>query len=131
MVTALGADRVVDYTQADFARSGETYDLVYDILGKSSFSRCKDSLSQSGVYLLASFKIGDLLQMLWTRLVGGRRVICALAAESPDSLDLARDLAEAGELKPHIDRRYPMEQAAEAHRYYESGQRKGEVVISI
>jgi NADPH:quinone reductase-like Zn-dependent oxidoreductase len=131
MVKALGADEVIDYTKEDFTRNDETYELIYDILGKSSYSRCKGSLSENGVYLLASFKVIDILQMLWTSLVGNKKVICAFASESAESLVAARELAEVGELKAVIDRVYPLEQAAEAHRYYESGQKRGEIVLTL
>jgi NADPH:quinone reductase-like Zn-dependent oxidoreductase len=131
MVKALGADHVIDYTKEDFTQNGETYDLIYDILGKSSYSRCKGSLADSGFYLLASFKTGDILQMLRTSLVGSKKVICAFAAESAESLDIARDLAEAGKLKAIVDKLHPLGQVAEAHRYYESGHRTGEVVLTL
>jgi len=82
LVKSLGADKVIDYTKEDFTTSGETYDLVFDILGKSSFSRCKSSLKQNGRYLLASFKMRQLFQMLWTSIIGSKKVICALASVS-------------------------------------------------
>ena len=128
-VKSLGASRVIDYTKEDFTRNGETYDLIFDILGKSSFSRCKNSLKPNGVYLRASFKEAQLLQMLWTSRSGGKRMICALAPGDAESLNIVKGLVEAGKIQALIDRSYPMEQAAEAHRYVEEGQRKGNVVI--
>ena len=78
-VKSLGADKVIDYTQEDFTQNGETYDLIFDILGKSSFSRGRKSLKPNGRYLFASFKMKQLLQMLWTKIPGGPKVICALS----------------------------------------------------
>lgn len=128
---SLGADKVIDYTQEDFTKNGETYDLIFDILGRSSFSTCKNSLTENGHYLLASFKLKQLLQMLWTKITGGRQVICALSGEKPADLLTVRELAEAGKIKAVIDRRFPLEKTAEAHRYVESGQKKGNVVITV
>lgn len=129
-VRALGAARVIDYTREDFTRNGETYDVIYDILGRSSFSRCKASLSENGRYLLASFKTGKLLQMLRTSIIGKKKVICAMAGEKQEDLAVLKEIAEAGKLKTLIDKRFRMEEAAEAHRYSETGQKKGHVVIT-
>lgn len=130
-VKALGADRVIDYTQEDFTRSGERYDLIFDVLGRGSFSRSKNSLKPGGRYLYVSFKMKQLLQMLWTSLRGGQRVICALSNETLDDLLLVKELAEAGKLTTIIDRCYPLEEAAAAHRYVEDGHNRGSVIISV
>jgi NADPH:quinone reductase-like Zn-dependent oxidoreductase len=130
-VKALGADKVIDYTQADFTRNGETYDLIVDILGKSSLSRCKNSLRPSGIYLLASFKLKHLLQMVWTKFVGRKKVICAMASEQAADLEFVKGLIEAGQYKVIIDKCYPLEQTAEAHRYAEGGQKAGSVVLAV
>ena len=130
-VKALGADKVIDYTREDFTRNGETYDLIFDILGKSSFSSCKNSLKQNGIYLLASFKMKQLLQMLWTSIRGGKKVICALSSEHPEDLMLIKSLIEQGKIKSIIDRCYSLEQAAEAHRYIEMGCKTGSVIIAV
>jgi NADPH:quinone reductase-like Zn-dependent oxidoreductase len=130
-VKALGADKVIDYTREDFTRNGETYDLILDVLGKSSFSRCKNSLKPNGIYLLASFKMKHLFQMLGTKLMGSRRVICAMASEKAEDLEFVKGLIEAGQYKAIIDKCYPVEQAAKAHRYAESGQKRGNVVITL
>jgi NADPH:quinone reductase-like Zn-dependent oxidoreductase len=131
MVRALGADKVIDYTQEDFTQGGETYDLVFDILGKSSLSRWKRVLKQNGRYLFASFKMKQLFQMLWTSRIGDKKVICALSGENPDDLIFIKELIETGKIKSVIDRCYPLEQAAEAHRYVENGHRTGSVVITL
>jgi NADPH:quinone reductase-like Zn-dependent oxidoreductase len=130
-VKSLGADKAIDYTKEDFTQSGETYDLIFDVLGKSSFSLCKSSLSQNGRYLLASFKMKQLLQMLWTSIAGKQKVICALAPGGTEDLISVKKLIEAGKIKAIIDRRFPLEQAAEAHRYVEKGLKKGHVVINV
>jgi NADPH:quinone reductase-like Zn-dependent oxidoreductase len=130
-VKSIGADKVIDYTKEDFTQNGETYDLIFDIMNKSSFARCKDSLTPTGVYLLASFKMKQVFQMVWTSMTGGRKVICALSEEKPADLILIKELAEAGKIKAVIDKRYPLEQTAEAHRYVEKGHKKGNIVITV
>jgi NADPH:quinone reductase-like Zn-dependent oxidoreductase len=130
-VKSLGADHVIDYTKEDFTQNGETYDFIFDILGKGSFSRVKRSLKPNGILLFASFKMKHLLQMLWTSVIGGRKVICALAPGSVEDLIAVKELIEAGKLKAVIDRCYPLEQTAEAHRYVEQGRKQGNVVIAI
>ena len=130
-VKSLGADHVIDYTREDFTKNHQTYDLIFDILGKGSFSRYKNSLTKNGIYLLASFKMKQLFQMLWTSITGGRKVICALSFENPADLLFIKELIETGKMKTIIDRRYPLEQIAEAHRYIETGHKKGNVVITV
>jgi NADPH:quinone reductase-like Zn-dependent oxidoreductase len=131
MVKALGADHVIDYTQTDFTGQSETYDLIIDILGKAPFSRCKRVLKPGGRLLYVSFKMKQVRQMLWTSRFGSRKVICALSSEKPEDLQFIRELVEAGKIKTCVDRCYPMEQAAEAHRYAEGGHKKGNVVLVI
>jgi NADPH:quinone reductase-like Zn-dependent oxidoreductase len=133
-VRSLGADKVIDYTREDFTQNGENYDLIVDILGKSSFAQCEGSLTEHGIYLLASFKMKPVFEMVGTSLPGrqaGKRVICAMASEKPEALDFIRELVEAGKYKVIVDRCYPLEQTAEAHRYVESGLKKGPVAITV
>lgn len=130
-VKSLGADKVIDYTKEDFTQDGETYDLILDVLDKSSFTRCRKSLQPDGIYLMASFKMKAVVQMLWTKLFGRQRVICALTSERAEDLDAVRELVEAGKYRAIVDQCYAMEQAAEAHRYAESGWKKGSVVIAL
>lgn len=130
-VKALGADKVIDYTQEDFTQNGETYDLIFDVLGKSSFSRVKNSLSSNGRYLLASFKTGDLLQMMITSITGNKKVICAMAPGSTEDLIAVKDLIQAGTIKAIIDKSFPLEKTAEAHRYVEGGHKKGQIAITV
>jgi NADPH:quinone reductase-like Zn-dependent oxidoreductase len=131
LVRSLGADEVLDYTQEDFTQRGATYDLIFDILGRSSFSRCKSALKPNGRYVLASFKMKQLLQMMWTSVGGGRKVRCVLSPQRTEDLLTLKELIEAGKIKTIVDRRYPLEQAAEAHRYVEHGHKKGSVIIMM
>jgi NADPH:quinone reductase-like Zn-dependent oxidoreductase len=130
-VKSLGADKVIDYTKEDFTQNGESYDVIFDVLGKGSFSRSKNSLKQNGRYLLASFKLKQLLQMLWTSITGGKKVICAMAPGSLEDLYSVKELIESGKIKAIIDRYYPLEQIADAHRHIETGHKKGNIVITV
>jgi NADPH:quinone reductase-like Zn-dependent oxidoreductase len=130
-VKTLGADKVIDYTRQDFTQNGETYDVIFDILGRCSFARFKGSLKPEGILLFASFKSRALLDMLWTARFSRKKVICAFAEEKTASLLLVKELAEASKIKAFIDRSFPLEQTAEAHRYMESGVRQGSVVIVV
>ena len=131
-VSALGADKVIDYTVEDFTQNGETYDLIFDVLGRSSFSRCKNSLTENGRYFLASFKARDLLDMLRTSIASSKKVICALALpERIDDLAEIKELIEAGVITAIIDKHFPLEQTAEAHRYVEGGHKKGHIAITV
>jgi NADPH:quinone reductase-like Zn-dependent oxidoreductase len=128
-VKALGADKVIDYTQEDFTQSGETYDIIFDILNKNSFGRCKKSLEKNGRYILASFGMRQVFTMLRTKLIGSKKVICSMAFD--EDLDPVKELADAGKIKVVIDKSFPLEQAAEAHRYVEEGHKKGHIVITL
>ena len=131
LVKSLGAETVFDYTREDFTASEETYDIIFDTVGKTSFAHCRPSLKEQGVYLATVFRLPDLAQMLWTSLVGGRRILCSVAPDGMDDLPLLGELVEAGKFRAVIDRRYPLEQAAEAHRYAEQGHKRGNVVITV
>lgn len=128
-VLQLGADKVIDYKQKDFTSNGVQYDLIFDVLGKGAFAHYQKSLTPNGRYLLASFKGKQLLQMLWTSLRGGQKVICALSGETRADLLQVKELAEAGVLTAVIDQKFPLAKTAEAHRYVEAGHKKGSVVI--
>lgn len=130
-VKSLGADKVIDYTKTDFTQSAEKYDLIYDILGKSSFEKCQSLLTSNGILLYASFKSKQLVQMMQTSKSTGKKVICTFSSENLDDLNFIKELVEAGKYKTLIDKRFPLEQTAEAHRYYESGRNTGNVVISV
>jgi NADPH:quinone reductase-like Zn-dependent oxidoreductase len=130
-VQALGADRGIDYAVQDFTQNGEIYDVILDILGLTPFSRGRHSLASRGVLLYASFKGRHLLAMLRTSCARGRRAVCAIAPGGLEDLLAVKELVEAGKIKPIVDKRFPLEQAAEAHRYVETGQRKGSVAIIV
>jgi NADPH:quinone reductase-like Zn-dependent oxidoreductase len=131
MVKSLGADKVIDYTKEDFAKSGEIYDVIFDAVRKTSFSRCKSSLKKNGIYLTADMGLILLLQMLWTSMIGSKKVIFGIPPNRIEDLVFLKELIEAGKLKPVIDRRYPLEQIVEAHRYVDKGHKKGNVVITV
>ena len=128
-VKELGAERVIDYMVEDFTEQDERYDLIFDVLGKSSYSRCKRLLREKGVYLRASFKSPQLVQMLWTGVVGGTRVKCVLAPCNASDLKTVKGLVERGVLTARVDRIFPLEEAAKAHAYVERGKRKGPSVL--
>lgn len=136
LVKSLGADKVIDYTQEDFTKSGQTYDIIFDTVGKSSFSRCKSALKPGGIYLTPVLTPAILLQMLWTSKIGSKRAAISFtglrpASEKAEDLIFLKELIEAGKIKSVIDRCYPLEQIAEAHRYVEKGHKKGNVVIAL
>ena len=131
MVKSLGADKVVDYTKEDYAESGETYDLILDTVGKSSFAQGKGSLKPKGVYLSSWPTPRLLLQAIRTSLIGNKKANIMTESPGLESLTFLKELFEAGEVEPVIDRRYPLEQTAEAHRYVEKGHKKGNVVITL
>jgi NADPH:quinone reductase-like Zn-dependent oxidoreductase len=130
-VQTLGADEVIDYAKEDFTQRGETYDLIIDVLGRSSFVRCQRALTPDGVYFPISFKMKAVMQMLWTKAAGRQKVICALSDEKPADLELLKEMIEAGNFRSIVDRCFAMENAAEAHRYAESGHKQGAVAISF
>jgi NADPH:quinone reductase-like Zn-dependent oxidoreductase len=131
MVKSLGANKVIDYTQEDFTKSDQTYDVIFDTVGKTSFSRCRDSLKKNGVYLSTDVKLKDLFQMLWTKKTGDKKAIIGIANPKTEDLIFLKQVIEAGKLKSVIDRSYPFEQMVEAHRYVEKGHKKGNVVIKV
>jgi len=131
LVKSLGADKVIDYTKEDFTKNGETYDIVFDTVGKSSFSRCKGSLKENGCYLPTVGLLTNYVLMLWTSITGGKKVISGMSIEKNEALTFIKGLIEAEKLKPIIDRRYPLEQIVEAHRYVETGRKKGNVIITV
>jgi len=136
LVKSLGADTVIDYTKDDFTENSETYNIIFDVAGKSSFSSCKSSLKQEGVYLTTVPSLMIFPQMLWTSKVGGKRAIIVFAGlrssrEMIKDLNFLKELVEAGRIKAVIDRRYSLEQTAEAHQYVEQGHKKGNVVITV
>ena len=132
LVKSLGADKVIDYTKEDFTQSGETYDIIFDTVGKSSFSRCRGSLKKNGRYLVTTGGlIRNYVLTLWASMIGSKKFIFGMSIEKTEALIFLKELVEAGKIRPVIDRRYPLEQIAEAHRYVEKGHKKGNVVITV
>ena len=131
LVRSLGADRVIDYTQEDFTRNGETYDVIFDAVGKHSFKRCKDSLKLGGVYLPTD-GFGNLLLALWTPRFGDKKVLFQLPPRyTKVDVVFLRELVEAGSYHAVIDRSSPLEDVVESSRYVETEQKTGNVVLII
>ena len=131
MVKSLGADKVIDYTKEDFTENDETYDIIFDTVGKSSFSRSKRSLKKKGFYLLADAGPSQMVRGLWTSMTSSKKVIFGLASEKTEDFVFLKELIEAGKIKSAIDRSYPLEQTDEAHRYVDTVHKKGNVVITV
>ena len=131
MLRAIGAYQVVDYTQEDFTQSGEIYDVIFDVVGTISFSRSERSIKQNGTYLLANPLGSQIVRGPWTRMTSSKKVIMQAASPTTEDLITLRELIEAGKIKSVIDRRYPLEEIVEAHRYVETGHKKGNVVITV
>ena len=131
MLRTIGADHVIDYTQEDFTNNGQTYDVIFDVVGKTSFSRCIRSLTQNGRYLLANPGLSQMVRGPWTSMRSSKKVIIGAGNQKSEDLIVLKELIEAGKIISVIDRRYPLEQTAEAHRYVETGQKTGNVVITL
>ncbi len=131
LVKSLGASHVIDYTKEDFTQNGETYGVIVDTAGTAPFSRCKDSLKQGGRLLQVLGGLPDLLQVPWVSLTSSKKVIAGPAPGRAEDLLFLAKLVEAGEFKPVIDRCYPFEQIAEAHRYVDTGRKRGNVIITL
>ena len=131
MLRSIGADQVIDYTQEDFTKSGESYDVILDVVGKSTYSRSVKSLKKNGRYLLANPGLSHMVRGKWTSMRSSKKVIFGAAGQKREDLIFLKELIEAGKIKSVIDRRYPLEQTAEAHRYVETGHKKGNVVITV
>jgi NADPH:quinone reductase-like Zn-dependent oxidoreductase len=131
MVAALGADEVIDYTKDDFIKRDKTYDLIFDIVGATTFDRCQHSLKPHGVFLQNIVGLTDIVRILWASIAGGTKLKGGVAMENPERMSFIAELAAAGKLKPVIDRCYPLERIAEAFTYVEHGHKKGNVVITV
>jgi NADPH:quinone reductase-like Zn-dependent oxidoreductase len=133
LVRSLGAQAVVDRLRADFTESGETYDVIFDAVGKHSFRRCRRSLKPGGIYV--SMDLGFLYHLpllgLATRFVGSKRATVGIGRYRKEDLLLVKELVEAGKYRPVIDRTYPLDEIVEAARYVESGQKTGNVVLRL
>ena len=131
MLRSIGADKVVDYTQEDFTKNGESYDVIFDVVGKSSFSSCIRSLKERGFYLLGNPGLSQLVRGLWASMTSSKKVIGGTVSYKTEDLVFLRELIEAGKIRSVIDRRYTLEQIVEAHRYVDTGQKTGSVVITV
>jgi NADPH:quinone reductase-like Zn-dependent oxidoreductase len=136
LVRSLGADNVIDYTEKDFTKDGQTYDIIFDTVGKSSYSRCKGSLKEGGIYLTTVPAMGTIIRRLRPSGPAHKRAIFAATGLRPPSekikdLEALKAMAEEGRLRAIIDRNYRLEQVAEAHRYVEGGHRKGDVIVTL
>jgi NADPH:quinone reductase-like Zn-dependent oxidoreductase len=131
LVRSLGATQVIDYTKGDFTQDGQTYDVIVDTVGTAPFSRCKASLNERGRLLLILATLPEMLRSLWASMTSKKKIITGVALGKPEDLLFLAKLAAAGEFKPVIDRSYPLEQIVEAHRYVDTGRKKGNVIITL
>ena len=131
LVRSLGARHVIDYTKEDFTQNGETYDVIMDTVGTAPFSRSRDSLKAGGRLLMVLAGLPDMLRIPWVSVTSSKKVIAGPVAVRAEDLRFLAGLAEAGEFRPVIDRRYPFEQIAQAHSYVDTGRKKGNVIITL
>jgi NADPH:quinone reductase-like Zn-dependent oxidoreductase len=136
LVKSIGADKVVDYTKDDFTKNGETYYIIFELVGKSSFSKCKNSLKQNGKFLQAAITMKVFPSVLWTSIFSSKKSLIMATglrppAERSKDLNFISGLLETGKIKPIIDKIFPLEKIAEAHAYVDKGHKKGNVVITI
>jgi len=131
MLRSIGADHVIDYTREDYTKNGQTYDVIMDTIGGSPFAGSIKSLNENGTYLNVNPKMIHRLQMGWTKGKSNKKLLSWEAGYTTKNLLRLKELIEAGTIKPVIDRTYPLEQIAEAHRYVETDQKMGNVVITM
>ncbi len=131
LVKSIGADKVIDYSKEDFTKNGETYDIIFDTVSKSTFGKCKNVLTPNGQYIDTMFSFSNIIKSWWTKRFSKRKIIFAMSVNKKEALNFIRKLAEEGKLKTIIDRQYSLEQIADAHTYVETGHKKGNVVIKI
>jgi NADPH:quinone reductase-like Zn-dependent oxidoreductase len=131
MLTSIGADHVIDYTQEDFTQGSVVYDVIFDVVGTISFSRSERSITPNGTYLLANTMRGQMVSGPWKRMTSSKKVVTQTASGTIADLVYLRELIESGKLTTVIDRSYPLEQIVEAHRYVDAGGKKGNLVITV
>ena len=131
LVKSLGAHHVIDYTQTDFSKTGEQYDVVFETVNKATVAACAAALKKGGTLLLGAAMLPQMLRGAWTGLISGKKVVFGVAPETPEAVGFLRDLAAKGQLKAVIDRTFPLEQIAAAHAYVDKGHKKGNVVIQL
>jgi NADPH:quinone reductase-like Zn-dependent oxidoreductase len=131
LVKSLGADKVMDYTKEDFAGTGDTYDIIFDAVGKSSFANCRKALKSNGKYVITVLTLKCVLQSFLTKFGNKKKVIFAMSLNKTEALKFIRTLIEDGKLKAIIDRQYPLAELPAAHEYVENGHKAGNVVITL
>jgi NADPH:quinone reductase-like Zn-dependent oxidoreductase len=131
LVKSIGADKVIDYTQEDFTKNGETYDVIFDTVKTISVSKSIRSLNNNGIMILSAAGMSEMLQGLWISMTNSKKVFTGVISHKAADISFLKELIEAGKLKPVIDRTYSLEQIAEAHAYAEKGHKKGNIVINI
>jgi NADPH:quinone reductase-like Zn-dependent oxidoreductase len=130
LVTSLGADRLIDYTQEDFRTNGETYDVIFDAVGKLSFRGCRQSLKPGGTYLPTD-GLSNAFWALWTSRIGNKRVYAPVVRHTKEGVLLLKELIEEGKFRAVIDRKYPFEEVVEASRYVDTATKTGNVVLTL
>ena len=131
LVKSLGADKVIDYTREDFTKNAETQDLIFDVVGATTFDRCKHLLEPQGIFLSCIMGLPDVARSLCTSIIGGKKMRGGVAMNNPERMAFIAKLTAAGKLKPIIDSTYPLEQIAQAFKHVERGHKKGNVVITV
>lgn len=131
MLREIGADHVIDYTKEDFTGAGKKYDVIFDLVHKSSYSRGIRSLEPNGRYVLANPRFFQMVRAVWTSKTSDKKVLFEFAGSKPQDLVALKKLAEVGAIRAVIDQRFPLDRAAEAHAYVDSGRRKGTVVLTV
>ena len=131
MLRSIGADHVIDYTQEDFTQRGEVYDVIFDVVGKTSIARGMRLLSDEGSYLMANPRVTKMLHGRWASRGTHKRLVAGRVTYGVEPLEVLKTLIEQGTLRIIIDRAYPLEQTAKAHRYVETGQKAGNVIIRV
>jgi len=131
LVRFLGADKVIDYTREDFTKDVKTYDLIFDVVGGTTFDRCQNSLKPNGVFLQNIMELTDIARVLWTSIASRKKIKGGVAINNVKRMGFIAELATAGKLRPVIDRSYTLEQTSEAFEYVEQGHKKGNVVITV
>jgi len=131
LMKSLGADKVLDYTKEDFTKSGDFYDVIFDVVDKSSYSHTKRLLKKKGILILANPKLLLYIRGLWTKITSSKKILAGIASYKTEDLIYLKELIEAGKIISAIGRRYSLEQIPEAHNYVEAGQKTGNIVIKV
>jgi NADPH:quinone reductase-like Zn-dependent oxidoreductase len=131
MLRSIGANHVIDYAKEDYTKSGESYDLIIDVVGKGSVLHRLKLLKPDGYYFLAYAGLSHILLAIWTSMASNKKLKIESASQKKEDLIFIKELIEMGKLKPIIDRSFPLEQTAEAHKYVETGQKQGNVVLNV